>query len=286
MKAGNLIAAVGVVLIVACGKKDGARPGGQDSTGRDLSLAPVDTTAALHDAPVPAESTHAAAPAPPPAPVPPPATKPKSSTPKPSPASPPAASPAPAPAPEPAPPPAAPARGTRTAPAGATIPLTAVTEFSTKTHKVGQTVSATVASDVTDDNGRVVVPAGATVSLVITELAVSENKDDSGKVALKATQVSFGGQTYDVDGTTTAVQHTLKGRGVKAGDAAKVGAGAAAGAILGRVLSGKGKGAVVGGVIGAAAGTAIAINSADRDVIVAAGAKIVLKLKSALDVKA
>jgi hypothetical protein len=41
---------------------------------------------------------------------------------------------------------------------------------------------------------------------------------------------------------------------------------------------GKGKGTVIGGVIGAAAGTAVAINSADRDVVVPVGAKITLKL--------
>ena len=54
---------------------------------------------------------------------------------------------------------------------------------------------------------------------------------------------------------------------------------------MGRVLSGKKKGAVVGGVIGAAAGTAVAVNSADRDVIVPVGAKIVIALKSLFSLK-
>jgi hypothetical protein len=175
---------------------------------------------------------------------------------------------------------------TRSVEAGTSIALTAATEFSTKTHKVGQTVTATVASDIVNDKGKVVIPAGATVTLAIVELAVSENKGDSGKVALRATQVSFGGQSYDLDGSSTAVEHQLKGRGVKAGDAAKVGAGAVAGAVVGRILSGKKKGAVVGGVIGAAAGTAVAVKSADRDVVVSAGAKIVIALKSLFSIKA
>jgi hypothetical protein len=169
--------------------------------------------------------------------------------------------------------------------AGTSVSLAAATAFSTKTHKVGQTVTAKVSADITDDQGHVVIPAGATVTLAIVELAVSENKSDPGKVVLRATQVSFGGQDYDLDGTTTQVEHTLKGRGVTAGDAAKVGAGAAAGAILGRVIGGKKKGAVVGGVVGAAAGTAVAVNSADRDVVVAAGAKIVIALKGAFSTK-
>jgi outer membrane lipoprotein SlyB len=70
---------------------------------------------------------------------------------------------------------------------------------------------------------------------------------------------------------------------VKAGDAAKVGAGAAAGAILGKVI-GKGKGAVIGGVVGAAAGTAVALNSYDRDVVVAPGARITLRLTDAFKI--
>jgi hypothetical protein len=162
------------------------------------------------------------------------------------------------------------------------VTLKAGVDFSTKTHKVGQSVQATVASDVTDDAGKVVVPAGSTVTLVITELTVSENKSDSGKVALKATELVINGERYELDGATTSVEHTLKGRGVKGGDVAKVGAGAAAGAIIGRVLGGKGKATVVGGVAGAAVGTAVAVNSADRDVVVSAGAKIILKLRSAL----
>ena len=164
--------------------------------------------------------------------------------------------------------------------------LTAAAEFGSKTHKVGETITATVANDVTDENGNVMVPAGAKVTLEITEMTVSENKSDSGKVGLRATQVAFGGETYPLAGASNQVEYSLKGRGVQAGDAAKVGVGAAAGAVVGRVLSGKKKGAVVGGVIGAAAGTAVAVNSADRDIVVAQGAKIVIKLTRALEIKA
>jgi hypothetical protein len=50
------------------------------------------------------------------------------------------------------------------------------------------------------------------------------------------------------------VSHELRGRGVTAGEAEKVGVGAAAGAVVGRVITDKTKGAVVGGVAGAATG--------------------------------
>ena len=286
MKIVKSLGLIAIVVTAACGKKDGSGAPVQDSTGRDLSLAPVDTTAKLNDRP--ADTTPAAAPEapapPPPAvvpPTPPPAAKPAKTRP----AKPSQPSPEPPPAPAPTPPPAPPAPVVKSVPAGSSVGLTAVTGFSTKTNKVGETVTASVESDVKDDNGAVVIPAGATVTLAITELTVSENKDDLGKVAVKAVSVSFGGQTYDLDGASTQVEHQLKGRGVKAGDAAKVGVGAAAGAVLGRVLGGKTKGAVVGGVIGAAAGTAVAVNSADRDVIVPVGAKIVISLRSLFSIK-
>ncbi len=286
MRVTSLLVIVAAVVVSACGKKDGAGGAVQDSVGRDLSLAPVDSGAALNDVPAPsAESTAVAPPVvvPPPLPPPPPPVPPKPRPkPKPAQSSPPAPDPTPPPAPQPEPPPP-PAE--RSIEAGTTVALSASTEFSTKTHKVGQTVTATVTADITNPDGKVVIPAGATVTLSIVELAVSENKDDKGKVVLKATSISFGGASYDLDGATTEVEHTLKGRGVQAGDAAKVGAGAAAGAIVGRVLGGKKKGAVVGGVIGAAAGTAVAVNSADRDVIVSPGAKIVLKLRALFSVK-
>ncbi|MFN0180663.1 MAG: hypothetical protein ACKVZ0_17825 [Gemmatimonadales bacterium] len=281
MRLRTTMALVGLAALAACGKNDGTGGAGQDSAQRDLSLSPVDSTAILND--VPAESTATPAPVPEPTPPAPPAAKPRPVASKPSPpppSTPPASAPAPAPASVPAAVPAPVPAAPPSLAAGAAVSLTATAEFSTKTHKVGQTVTATVPSDIKDDNGKVVIPAGSTMTLSIVQFARSENKDDSGKVVLAATSVSIDGKSYDISGTSTDVDRQLKGRGVQAGDAAKVGAGAAAGAVLGRVLGGKKKGAVVGGVVGAAAGTAVAVNSADRDLIIPAGAKIVIALKA------
>jgi hypothetical protein len=71
----------------------------------------------------------------------------------------------------------------------------------------------------------------------------------------------------------TSVPHTLKGRGVTAGEAEKVGVGTVVGAVAGRVIGGKATGAVVGGAVGAAGGTVVAIQTASRDVVVSAGAR-------------
>jgi hypothetical protein len=273
MKSTAVVALALGIALVGCGKKNGTDAAVQDSAGRDLSLAPADSSTKINDRPQVAESSAVAVPPPAATSTPRPPKSSPAPAPAPAPSPPPAASPAPAPAPSPAP-------AGRSVDVGTTVALKSTQEWGTKTHKVGQTVTATVADDIKDDNGRTVIPAGSTVTLEITQLAVSENKDDSGKVALRATSVSINGVSHPLDGVSSTVEHGLKGRGVKAGDAAKVGAGAAAGAVVGKVI-GKGKGAVIGGVIGAAAGTAVAINSADRDVIVPVGGRIVIKLTSA-----
>ena len=51
-------------------------------------------------------------------------------------------------------------------------------------------------------------------------------------------------------------------------------------AIIGKVIGGT-TGAVVGGVTGGAAGAAVAVETADRDVVIPIGAKIRLALRSA-----
>jgi hypothetical protein len=81
------------------------------------------------------------------------------------------------------------------------------------------------------------------------------------------------------------VPHELRGRGVTAGDAGKVGVGAAAGAVVGRVLGGDTRGAVIGGVVGAAGGAAVAAQTARRDVVVKPGTWVSFVLTAPLVVR-
>jgi hypothetical protein len=62
-------------------------------------------------------------------------------------------------------------------------------------------------------------------------------------------------------------------------DVAKVGVGAGAGAVAGRVLGGS-KGTVIGGVLGGAVGAQRAVETKDRDVVVAAGSTARIELTS------
>jgi hypothetical protein len=174
---------------------------------------------------------------------------------------------------------------TSTLPVGTSVTLASTKEITSRTNKVGETFTATVGAAITDADGRVVIPAGAVVTLLIEAIAPAANRGDTtGTLRLKATSVAFGGERYDLDGRTTSVAYTLKGRGIDGDAAAKVGAGAVVGAVAGRVLGGGSRGSVVGGVVGAATGAAIAAESADRDVVVAEGARIVIALREALTV--
>ena len=190
---------------------------------------------------------------------------------------------APAPQPkatEPPPPPPPP-----TAAVGTEVATTSDVEITTRKNKAGEQFTATVSSAVTGADGRELIPSGAKVTYTIVDIKEAENKNEAGVLVLRPVSVAVGGASYPIAADVTELAVERKGRGVTAGDAGKVAAGTAAGAILGKVLTGKGTGAVVGGAIGAATGTAIAINSADKDLVVPAGARIVIKLTRDLVLK-
>lgn len=252
----TLAIATALLLLAACSKS--ADKSAADAQ-RDLQLAPADTTAkAINDAPAakPPET-----PAPAPAPAPKPAT---------------------APAPKPKPKPAEPA--TVSLGSGTQVRSEAIDTVSSRHQKAGETFKTTVSSDIKNDKGQVVIPAGSTLTFEIVTLEPAENKSQSdGKLELKVTEATIKGQSYAVNGTVVSVTHFLKGRGVTAGDAAKVGGATAGGAVVGGLI-GKGKGAVIGAVLGAAGGTAVAVHSADRDVVIPAGGEIVIALLGPLTV--
>jgi hypothetical protein len=261
-----LIAMLGAATLAGCARKP-QTSAAADSTGRDIQLPRPDSTLALNDRPAPA-------------PAPAPSGTPRKTTPRPAPAPAPSPSsvapaPAPAPLPPPAPPPAA-----RLA-EGTTLEATATREITSRTNKPGELFTARIADAVTTPGGRVVIPAGSEVTLSIVALKPAPNKSaKDGTLELRAVSVTINGESRPIDASVTSVEHTLKGRGVGTSEAAKVGVGAAAGAVLGKVIGG-GAGAAAGAVTGAAAGAAVAVETADRDVVIPVGARIKLVLRSA-----
>jgi hypothetical protein len=240
------LAGLAVAGLVGCGKDDDA------TVGRDTALAGGDSTYALNDRPAP------------------------SPAPSPSPAAAPPSRPAPAPAPAPR---------TATLASGTVIEGTLDRTISSKSSKVGDRVSVRVANDVKNSSGVVVVPAGSTVDLTVTSIEPARDKSQAaGKLTLAVTGITVRGQSHPIQADVSSVQTSLKGGGVGTSEAAKVGAGAVIGGIAGRVIGGDKTGTIIGAVVGAAAGAAVAVETANRDVVVAAGSTVGITLREPLRV--
>lgn len=243
---------LGLAVAGACAKGDQAARQSADSVARNLTLAPSDSSAALHDVP---EAGRPAAP--------PPRSQP--------------------PAPKRTPTPAAPA--TRTAPAGAFMDVAVSDTLSSRFTKPGDAFTASVVSDVKDARGRIVIPAGSVVRGNVVDVKPAPNPRTPGTLTLKLTSVTVGGSDYPIEARIDSVETVRQGRGVTGGDAAKVGAGAAAGAILGRVIGKNTKGAVIGGIVGAAAGAGVAAQTKDADIVLPKGAHINATITQAVTVR-
>lgn len=209
--------------------------------GRDLSLAPAESVAQLSDRPAAQPATQ------------PPATQPAQ------------------PRPQPRTQPPAPRATPTTLAEGTTIELFASDTLHSRKNKVGDPVIATTASAISDARGRAVIPAGAVFLGTISDIAPAESPGGEGRMALTFNRVQFGGKTYSVQATADTLGTFMKGRGVTAGDAAKVGAGAVIGGVAGRIIGGNRTGTVVGAAAGAAAGAGVAAATRDIDIILPAG---------------
>jgi hypothetical protein len=247
----------GLALLCACA---GEQQAGQsaDSTTRNLTLAPAESSAAMRDVPVPpaAAQTQVTQRTPPP-PPPPRVTTPAK--------------------------PAAPAA--LVLPAGAHADIAATDTITSRTAKAGDPFTARVVDDVKNAAGRVVIPAGAMVRGTITDVEPAPNPNTPGTLTLAVSSVTIRGASYPLEASVDSLETMHKGRGVTTGDAAKVGAGAAAGAILGRVVGGNKRGTIIGGIVGGAVGAGVAATSKDSDIVLPAGAHINITLTKPLTVR-
>ncbi len=243
------------LMAAACG-------GGDDTASREIELTPAAADAPLND-----EASKAApAPAPAPAPV--------------------TVAPAPAPRPPaPARPRPAPRATSGTIAAGTSIGVTTGARICTNTHKVGDRFTTTVANDVVGTNGAR-LPAGSSVTLVVTESAISKNSRDNWKLAFDVVSVTIDGATREVAGDVTSVQTIEAVRSQSTGaQVGKVATGAAIGAIAGQLLGKDTKSTVIGGAVGAAAGGAVAAGTADYEGCLPANGSITIALSEPLTVR-
>ena len=245
----RLSAAVSVAALLGCVKGEQAGQSAE-STARNLTLAPTESTAAMKDVPPPADKA-------------PPTTGERKVT-----------------------PPKPPAPTSFKLSAGTGFSASADDSITTRSAKAGDSFTATVSENVKDAAGHVVIPAGARVSGTIVRADPAPNPRATGTLELSVSSVSVRGRSYSLAATVESKDTVMQGRGVTGADAAKVAGGAAIGALAGKLLGKNAKGAVIGGAAGAAAGAAAASRSRDVDVVLPKGAGLRIRLTGALTVAA
>ena len=248
-----------VFAATACQKSQDQSQAASDSTARNLTLAPAESTAAMRDVPDQNQKTT----------PPPPVTRPPAQRNNPTRTNPPA--------------PPAHALMARLG-VGAKMDAAATDTISSRTAKVGEGFDARVVEDVKNATGQVVIPAGSMIHGSVTAVKPAPNPRTPGTLTLSVTSVTVRGASYSIDAAVDSIETSHKGRGVTSGDAAKVGAGAVAGAVLGRVLGGNKKGTIIGGVVGGIAGAGVASQTKDSDIVLPAGAHIIIRLTKELAV--
>ena len=167
---------------------------------------------------------------------------------------------------------------------GSSLSLRSNARVCTNTFQVGQTFNATVANAVSGSNGAS-IPAGATVSLEVTQLKRSENARDNIVMEFAVRSISFGGHSYPVSASVSDAQIDKVRNEPTSKDAQKVAGGAIIGAIAGRILGKSTKATIIGGAAGAAAGAGVAVGTANYEGCVPDGGNIAITLNSPIQVK-
>ncbi len=252
------------LVAAACG---GGNDAATDEAARAIELAPRDSMSPMNDAPAATPDTKATTPAPAPAPA-------KM-----------AATPAPRPAAA-APAAATPSRASSGVIAsGTAFAVSNGMKICTNTHKTGDEFTTTLGADVMGSNGAR-IPAGATVTLKVTESAISKNSKDNWKLAFDVVSVTVNGETMPVTGDVTKVETIEAVRSQSTGQqVGKVATGAAVGAVAGKLLGKSGKATVVGAAVGAAAGGAVAAGTADYEGCLAEKGAITVTLTAPLTIR-
>ncbi|MBA3639925.1 MAG: hypothetical protein H0W53_11700 [Acidobacteria bacterium] len=168
-----------------------------------------------------------------------------------------------------------------TLPEGTVLPLTLRTSVGSATSNVEDQVRATLRSAVSI-NGVEALPEGTAVVGHVTDAQRSAKVKGRATVAFRFTRLDLpgeGGMTNIRTGTETRTAE-----GTKKQDAAKIGGGAVGGAIIGGILGG-GDGAAKGAAIGGAGGTGVVLATRGREIALAAGTPLSVKLTQPLTLR-
>jgi hypothetical protein len=173
---------------------------------------------------------------------------------------------------------------TQSVPAGTTFAVRLNEMLATDRNRPGDGFTATVTDPIVAADGSVLIPAGATLRGRVTAVEASGRVGETAVIKLAFEAVSFGGESYPLQGSVVEANPERRTRQTTREQGAKVAAGAAAGAMLGRVLGRDAESTLKGAVIGAAAGTAIAMGTADVDAVLPQGSRMVIRLDAPVQV--
>ena len=157
-------------------------------------------------------------------------------------------------------------------PEGATLSLVLETSMSSETSRAGDRVVAKLAEDVRVGE-TVVVPAGSEIRGRVTQAVPSGRVKTRARLAFDFDTLVLHGKEHAIG--TRAIDITAGDTHKK--DAVTIGIGAGAGAIVGAIAKG-GKGAAIGTLIGGAAGTGVVLANTGKEVELAAGSRMTVKL--------
>lgn len=168
-----------------------------------------------------------------------------------------------------------------TIPAGTNLRIVLDTPVGSRTSRVEESVQAHLAQPITVD-GQTVVAEGTPVSGVVTEATRSGKVKGRARLAVRFDTLAPRGDSERYTIATTTVGRTAQA--TKKKDAIKVGAPAAGGALIGGLIGGK-KGALIGTAAGGGAGTAVVLSTPGKEVHLAKGSALTLRLTQPLTVR-
>lgn len=155
---------------------------------------------------------------------------------------------------------------------GTELPIVLETAVSSGKSSAGDPVVAKLASDVKHGE-RVLVPAGAEVRGKVVTAVPSGRVKGKAQLVVAFDRLVVKGESHAIEATRIDITAGSQ----KKRDAAIIGGGAAGGAIIGGIAKG-GKGAGIGAILGGAAGTGAVLATKGKEVELAAGAQVTLRL--------
>jgi len=168
-----------------------------------------------------------------------------------------------------------------TIPAGTLLAVVLDTPVGSDPSRVEERVSAHLARPVLV-SGETALAAGSRVDGVVTDARRSGKVKGLAHVAVRFESIASAGNDERYAIRTASVGRTAESTRRK--DALEIGAPAAGGALIGALLGGK-KGAVIGGAVGGGGGTAVVLSTRGKDVRLAKGTALTLKLAEPVTVR-